>query len=118
MRRRAASGEDGTRGWFLFFSLEVAPVSEVCVDHRSGHAAPCRLRRDGTRGWFLFFLWRLLRCRGGDCFTPAELGNDIELFHPRRRAVSCEAALRILSNGESCPPCGGDSGYFPSACAK
>ena len=37
----------------LFFSLEVAPVSGVCVDHRSGHAAPCRLRRDGT-GRFCF----------------------------------------------------------------
>ena len=54
----------------------------------------------------------------GDCFTRSELGNDTELFHPRRRTVSCEAALRILSNGEACPPCGGDSGYFPSACAK
>ena len=54
----------------------------------------------------------------GDCFTCPEFGNDTELFHPRRRAVFCEAALRILSNGESCPPCGGDSGYFHSACAK
>ena len=59
----------------------------------------------------------------GDSFTRSELGNDTEdnrreLFHPRRRAVSCEAALRILSKGESCPPGGGDSGYFPSACAK
>ena len=54
----------------------------------------------------------------GIVYTPPELGNDIELFHPRRRAVSCEAALRILSSGESCPPCGGDSGYFHSACAK
>ena len=73
--------------------------------HRRGrHPA---LRR-GRRGGFGL----------GDCFICSELGNDTELFHPRRRAVSCEAALRILSNGESCPPCGGDSGYFPSACAK
>ena len=43
---------------------------------------------------------------GGDCFTPAELGNDEgNCFILGRRAVSCEAALRILSNGESCPPC-------------
>ena len=54
-------------------------------------------------------------CAGG---VPARWRGDSrdgkqpprELFHPRRRAVSCEAALRILSNGESCPPCGGDSG--------
>ena len=50
--------------------------------------------------------------------TAGTENNRRELFHPRRRAVSCEAALRILSNGEACPPCGGDSGYFPSACAK
>ena len=54
-------------------------------------------------------------CAGG---VPARWRGDSrdgkqpprELFHPRRRAVSCEAALRILSNGEACPPCGGDSG--------
>ena len=42
--------------------------------------------------------------------TAVTENNRRELFHPRRRAVSCEAALRILSNGEACPPCGGDSG--------
>ena len=36
----------------VFFSLGIAPVSG-CVDHGSGHSAPCRLRRDGTRRfWF------------------------------------------------------------------
>ena len=42
--------------------------------------------------------------------TAVTENNRRELFHPRRRAVSCEAALRILSNGEACPPGGGDSG--------
>ena len=32
--------------------------------------------------------------------TAVMENNRRELFHPRRRAVSCEAALRILSNGE------------------
>ena len=32
--------------------------------------------------------------------TAVTENNRRELFHPRRRAVSCEAALRILSNGE------------------
>ena len=54
----------------LFFSLGIAPVS-VCVDHGSGHSAPCRLRRDGTRRfWFggLFYMlgaWERHRFNGG-----------------------------------------------------
>ena len=41
----------------------------VCVDHGSGHSAPCRLRRDGTRR-FCF----------GVFFTCSELGNDTGLM--------------------------------------
>ena len=49
----------------LFFLLEVAPERcRACVDHGSGHAAPCHHRRGWHEGgWFLFFSWRLLRCR-------------------------------------------------------
>ena len=37
----------------LFFSLGDCSGVGVCVDHGSGHSAPCRLRRDGTRRfWF------------------------------------------------------------------
>ena len=94
----------------------------------------CRLRRDCTRGWGgSVGGFNPLRGAGvgervkessppsfqtsGTATTVTE-NNRRELFHPRRRAVSCEAALRILSNGEACPPCGGDSGYFHSAIAK
>ena len=69
------------------------------VDRPATHAAAGAAAR-GVRGI------------GGLFHTPGawERHNDTELFHPRRCAVSCEAALRILSNGEACPPCGGDSG--------
>ena len=91
----------------LFFSLGGVPVS-VCVLTTGVVIRRRAVSGETARGGFGL----------GDSFTCSELGNDTELFHPRRRAVSCEAALRILSNGEACPPCGGDSGYFPSACAK
>ena len=61
----------------LFFSLEVAPVSEGDSftprewsfgavppqerRHEEERVLPCRLRRGGTRGFG--FLWGLLRCR-------------------------------------------------------
>ena len=44
-------------GWFLFFLWGLLRC-RVCVDHGSGHSAPCRLRRDGTRRVLVFF---------GDC---------------------------------------------------
>ena len=132
--------------WGILLRLDWEPLrGHGLAAGAASHA--CRLRRDGTRRFLFggFFCgWIESRCGGmcwprewsdthaaagaaargvlvfglGDCFTRSELGNDTELFHPRRRTVSCEAALRILSNGEACPPCGGDSGYFPSACAK
>ena len=47
----------------LFFFFGGCSGVGVCVDHRSGHSAPCHLRRDGTRGvGFCFFFG--LRCRG------------------------------------------------------
>ena len=43
--------ERTARGVLVFFG-DCSGVG-VCVDHGSGHAAPCRLRRDGTRRfWF------------------------------------------------------------------
>ena len=87
-------------GWFLFFSLEVAPVSEGDSFTRSGEdgtrglvfRATCRLRKDGTRGLVPGYVpsqerrheevlfWRILshaqerQHKGlggwGDCFTP------------------------------------------------
>ena len=45
---RAASGEDGTRGLVFCFGGRCCRLfwgrlrGSVCVDHRSGHAAPCR----------------------------------------------------------------------------
>ena len=46
-----------TRGFgFCFFFGDCSGVGE-CVDHRSGHSAPCRLRRDGTRR---FLVWGIL----------------------------------------------------------
>ena len=52
--RRRRSRHDG--GWFLFFSWGLLRCRRD-VDHRSGHAAPCHLRRDGTRevGFCFFF---------------------------------------------------------------
>ena len=57
----------------LFFSWGLLRC-RACVDHRSGHAAPCHHGSGWHEGgWFLFFLWGLLRCRG-----------EI-LSHPRQR---------------------------------
>ena len=116
MRLRAASGEDGTgvgggRG-FLRSGAAFSPMESHsdCFGGkaRGGADYPRRLRfmknsahiPQGRHEGFWFSLG-----------TAPVLGGG--LFHPCRRAVSCEAALRILSNGEACPPCGGDSGYFP-----
>ena len=54
-----------------------------------------------ARGGFLFGGFRT-----SGAATAVTENNRRELFHPRRCAVSCEAALCILSNGKSCPPCG------------
>ena len=56
MRRRATSGEMA-RGRLVFVFSWGLLRCRACVDHRSGHAAPCHLRRDGTRkvGFCFFF---------------------------------------------------------------
>ena len=69
-------------GWFLFFLGGCSGVGG-CVDHGSGHAAPCRLRRDGTRGvGFCFFLE----------VAPVSEGVLTTGVVMRRRAVSGETA--------------------------
>ena len=46
----------------LFFSWRLLRC-RACVDHRSGHAAPCHHGSGWHEGgWFLFFSWGLLRC--------------------------------------------------------
>ena len=51
------------RGGGLFFSWRLLRC-RACVDHGSGHAAPCHHGSGWHEGgWFLFFSWRLLRCR-------------------------------------------------------
>ena len=46
-------------GFFLWRLLRC----RACVDHGSGHSAPCRLRRDGTRGLVFRATCRLRRGR-------------------------------------------------------
>ena len=132
MRRRATTGVDGTREvGFCFFFGGCSGVGGGFF-HMLWSVYTLRIAGGPAGRGALIFCF-------GDCFTCSGEGvkessppsfrtsgaatavtenNRRELFHPRRRAVSCEAALRILSYGEACPPCGGDSGYFPSAIAK
>ena len=84
MRRRATSGEmaRGLRRCCRLFRGRLREWGEV-VDHRSGHAAPCHLRRDGTRGvGFCFFL-------GGCSGVGRVLTTGVVM---RRRAISGEMA--------------------------
>ena len=85
MRRRATSGEMARgRLVFVFSRLAWSMLRcRACVDHRSGHAAPCHLRRDGTRevGFCFFF--------GGCSGVGRVLTTGVVM---RRRATSGEMA--------------------------
>ena len=114
----AGAAARGVRGdWGILLRLDWEPLRERTLDHRSGQTRmpPQERRHEEVFGLGDCFTRTGVTARGGFLFggfrtsgaaTAVTENNRRELFHPRRCAVSCEAALRILSNGKSCPPCG------------
>ena len=85
----------------------------VCVDHGSGHSAPCRLRRDGTRRfWFGGFFHMLRRGRReGVWFSLGIAPVSVCVLTTgvviRRRAASGETARGVLVFFGDCSGVGG-----------